>query len=229
MYDLPDIKHAFDLTEDERMIQEMVADFARTEVAPRAAEIDENHSFSEETWSRIVELGLPGIPFPEELGGSDGGTMAYVLAVEELSRVCGSTGLTFAAHVSLGTYPIFKWGGDELRQTYVPKLIAGEYMGAYGLTEPGAGSDSGGTRTTAVKDGDGWVLNGRKCFITNAHHAGVFICTAVTDPSLGAKGISAFVVPREAAGFSLEPGEHKLGMRGSEWASLVFDAHRGVA
>jgi butyryl-CoA dehydrogenase len=111
-------------------------------------------------------------------------------------------------------------------QTYVPKLIAGAYMSAYGLTEPGAGSDSGGTRTTAVKDGDDWVLNGRKCFITNAHHAGVFICTAVTDPSLGAKGISAFVVPREAEGFSLEPGEHKLGMRGSEWASLVFEDAR---
>ncbi len=226
MYDLPDIKHGFDLTEDERMIQEMVADFARTEVAPRAAEIDENHSFSEETWARIVELGLPGIPFPEELGGSDGGTLAYVLAVEEISRACGSTGLTLAAHVSLGTYPIFKWGGDELCQTYVPKLIAGEYMGAYALTEPGAGSDSGGTRTTAVRDGDEWVLNGRKCFITNAHHAGVFICTAVTDPSLGAKGISAFVVPREAEGFSLEQGEEKLGMRGSEWASLVFEDAR---
>lgn len=223
---LPDLKHAFDLTEDQRMVQDMVRDFARTEVEPLAHEIDENHRFPVETWNKMVELGLTGIPFPESYGGSDGGTLAYCLAVEELARVCGSTGLTLAAHVSLGTYPIFKWGNDHLRSEYVPKLIAGEYMGAYGLTEPGAGSDSGGTRTTAVRDGDSWVLNGRKCFITNANYAGTFICTAVTDPELGAKGISAFVVPRETAGFSLEKGETKLGMRGSDWASLVFEDAR---
>jgi alkylation response protein AidB-like acyl-CoA dehydrogenase len=225
-YRLPDVKHAFDLTEDQRMIQEMVRDFARADVEPLAAEIDENHRFPEETWKRMVELGLPGIPFPEEYGGSNGGTLAYCLAVEEISRVCGSTGLTLAAHVSLGTYPIYKWGSDKLRGLYVAKLIAGEYMGAYGLTEPGAGSDSGGTRTTAVRDGGSYVLNGRKCFITNATYAGTFICTAVTDPDLGPKGISAFVVPRETEGFSLEKGEVKLGMRGSDWASLVFEDAR---
>jgi butyryl-CoA dehydrogenase len=224
--DLPQIHHAFDLTEDQRMIRDMVREFAESEVAPLAHEIDENHRFPMETWKKIVELGLPGIPFSEEVGGSDGGTLAYVLAVEELSRVCGSTGLTLAAHVSLGTYPIYKWGGEKLRQMYVPKLIAGEYMGAYGLTEPNAGSDSGGTQTTAVLDGDEYVLNGRKCFCTNATHAGVFIVTAVTDKSLGAKGISAFVVPRDAQGFSLEKGEVKLGMRGSDWASLVFEDTR---
>ncbi len=224
--DLPQIHHAFDLTEDQRMIRDMVREFADSEVAPLAHEIDENHRFPMETWKKIVELGLPGIPFSEDVGGSDGGTLAYVLAVEELSRVCGSTGLTLAAHVSLGTYPIYKWGGERLRQMYVPKLIAGEYMGAYGLTEPNAGSDSGGTQTTAVLDGDEYILNGRKCFCTNATHAGVFIVTAVTDKSLGAKGISAFVVPRDAKGFSLEKGEVKLGMRGSDWASLVFEDTR---
>jgi alkylation response protein AidB-like acyl-CoA dehydrogenase len=226
MNKLPGIQHAFDLTEDERMIQEMVADFAQKEVAPIAAEIDENHRFPTELWSKIVEVGLPGIPFPEELGGSNSSTLAYVLAVEELSKVCGSTGLTFAAHVSLGTYPIYRWGGADLAREYVPRLISGEYMGAYALTEPGAGSDSGGTQTTAVLDGDEYVLNGRKCFTTNANYAGVFICTAVTDKSLGAKGISAFVVPRNVAGFSLEKGEQKLGMRGSDWASLVFEDAR---
>lgn len=225
-YELPEIKTSFDLTEDQAMIQEMVREFAQNEVAPKAAEVDEEHRFDTETWAKIVELGLPGIPFSEEVGGSNGGTLAYILAVEELSRVCGSTGLTLAAQVSLGTYPIYAWGGDKLRSEYVPRLISGEYMGAYGLTEPNAGSDSGGTQTTAVEDGDSWVINGRKCFITNANHAGTFIVTAVFDKSLGAKGIGAFVVPRDTPGFSLEAGDHKLGMRGSDWASLVFEDAR---
>ncbi|MEM7516198.1 MAG: acyl-CoA dehydrogenase family protein [Planctomycetota bacterium] len=226
LYKLPDITHSFDLTEDQRMIQEMVREFALAEVEPIAAEIDENHRFPTETWDKIVELGLPGIPFPEEMGGSNGGTLAYAIAVEELSRVCGSTGLTLAAHVSLGTYPIFKWGSERLRNEHVPKLIAGEYMGCYGLTEPNAGSDSGGTETTAVRDGDEYILNGRKVFITNANHSGTFIVTAVTDKSLGPKGISAFVLTKEANGLLLEKGDHKLGMRGSDWATLVFQDAR---
>ncbi|HKX45448.1 MAG TPA: acyl-CoA dehydrogenase family protein [Planctomycetota bacterium] len=223
---LPAIRHAFELTEDQRMIRDMVREFAAAEVAPIAHAIDEEHRFPTELWARIVELGLPGIPFGEEYGGSGGGTLAYCLAVEELAKVCGSTGLTLAAHVSLGTWPIYAFGSESLKRRYVPKLIAGEYMGAYGLTEPNAGSDSGGTQTTAARSGDGWVLNGRKCFCTNANHAGVFVVTAVTDKSLGPKGISAFAVPRDTAGFSLEPGEHKLGMRGSDWASLVFEDAR---
>ena len=225
-YTLPAIRHAFDLTEDQRRIRDSVREFALAEVAPIAAEIDENHRFPVETWKKIVDMGLPGIPFPEELGGSNGGHLAYCIAVEELSRVCGSTGLTLAAHVSLGTFPIFKWGSERLRDTYVPKLIAGEFMGAYGLTEPNAGSDSGGTETTARRDGDSYVLNGAKCFCTNANFAGTFIVTAVTDPKLGAKGISAFVITRDTKGFSIEPGEKKLGMRGSDWASLIFQDAR---
>jgi alkylation response protein AidB-like acyl-CoA dehydrogenase len=225
-YELPEIRHSFDFTEEETMVREMVSEFAENELAPIAHDIDEHHRFPKETWDKIVELGLPGIPFPEDVGGSDGGTLSYILAVEEMAKVCGSTALGYAAHVSLGTYPIWKWGGKSLRDLYVPKLIAGEYMGAYGLTEPGAGSDSGGTQTTAELDGDEYVLNGRKCFITNANHAGVFIATAVTDKSLGSKGISAFVVPRDIDGFTLEPGEVKLGMRGSDWASLVFQDAR---
>ena len=223
---LPKIDHAFDLTEEQRLIRDMVRDFAVAEVEPKAHEIDEEHRFPVETWKRMVELGLPGIPFPAEFGGSGGDTLSYCIAVEELSRVCASTGLTLAAHVSLGTYPIYRWGSERMRHEYVPRLIAGEYMGAYGLTEPNAGSDSGGTQTTARRDGDGWVLNGAKCFITNANHAGTFIVTAVTDPQLGAKGISAFVVTRDTKGFRVEPGEHKLGMRGSDWASLVFEDAR---
>jgi alkylation response protein AidB-like acyl-CoA dehydrogenase len=223
---LPAITRGLELTEDQTMIRDMVREFAIGEVAPIAHEIDEEHRFPKETWDKIVELGLTGICFPEELGGAGGDTLSYILAVEELSKVCGSTGLTLAAHVSLGTYPIYRWGGDKLCNEYVPRLIAGEYMGAYGLTEPGAGSDSGSTLTTAVLDGDEYILNGRKCFITNANHSGVFICTAVTDKTIGAKGISAFVVPRDIPGFSLEKGERKLGMRGSDWASLVFEDAR---
>ena len=225
-YDLPDIKNSFDLTEDQRMIQDMVREFAVNEVAPKAREVDEEHRFDKDTYNKIVELGLTGIPFPEELGGSNGGTLAYIIAVEEISRVCASTGLTLAAQVSLGTYPIFAWGGDKLAKEYVPRLISGEYMGAYGLTEPNAGSDSGGTQTTATDDGYHWVINGRKCFITNANYAGTFIVTASFDKSLGPKGIGAFVVPRDTPGFSLEKADHKLGMRGSDWASLVFEDAR---
>jgi len=226
MYSPPEIHHGLDLTEDEGMIRDMVREFADNEVAPKAAAIDEEHNFPLKTWEQIIELGLPGIPFPEELGGADSGTLAYVLAVEELSRVCGSTGLTLAAHVSLGTYPIYKWGSERMRSEYVPKLIAGEFMGAYGLTEPNAGSDSGGTETMARRDGDEWVLTGRKCFITNANHSGTFIVTAVSDKDLGPKGISAFVLTKDTPGLVLERGEKKLGMRGSDWASLVFEDAR---
>ena len=226
MYSQPGICHGLDLSEDQGMIRDMVREFADNEIAPGAARIDEEHSFPLDTWNQIVELGLPGIPFPEELGGSDGGTLAYVIAVEEISRVCGSTGLTLAAHVSLGTYPIYKWGSERLCKEYVPKLIAGEFMGAYALTEPNAGSDSGGTETMARRDGDEWVLTGRKCFITNANYSGTFIVSAVSDKELGPKGISAFVLTRDTPGLVLEPGEKKLGMRGSDWASLVFEEAR---
>ena len=225
MITLPDVKHSFDLSESQTMIRDMVREFAQSEVAPIAHEIDENHRFPTETWAKIVELGLPGIPFGEDVGGAGGDTLSYCIAVEELSKVCGSTGLTLAAHVSLGTWPIDAFG-DHLRPLYVPRLIAGEYMGAYGLTEPEAGSDSGSTRTTAIDEGSHWRLNGRKCFCTNANYAGSFIVTAVTTPGIGAKGISAFVVPRDIEGFLLEPGEKKLGMRGSDWGSLVFQDAR---
>ena len=226
MYELPAIKDSFDLTEDQTMIRDMVREFAEKELAPVAAEVDEKHQFSTENWAKLVELGLPGIPFSEEVGGSDGGNLSYIIAVEEISRVCGSTGLAYAAHVSLGTNPIYSWGSERLRNEYVPRLIAGEYMGAYGLTEPNAGSDSGATETTAVRDGDEWVINGRKCFITNATYSGTFIITATVDKSLGPKGICAFVTLKDTPGFSLEHGETKLGMRGSDWASMVFEDAR---
>lgn len=214
---------AFDLSEEQQMIRETVRKFAVEELEPIAGAIDEEHRFPMESWKKMAELGLTGIPISEEYGGAGLDTLSYILAVEEIARVCASTSLTLAAHVSLGTYPIYAWGTEELKRKYVPALASGAELGGYGLTEPGAGSDSGGTRTTAVRDGDSYVLNGRKCFITNASYARTLICTAVTDPGLGAKGISAFVVERDFPGFSVEKGEVKLGMRGSDWASLVFE------
>jgi alkylation response protein AidB-like acyl-CoA dehydrogenase len=212
-----------DLTDEQRMLQETVRKFAVEEVEPIAAEIDRTQRFPTETWKKMADLGICGIPISDELGGAGLGTLAYILVIEELAKVCASTALTLAAHTSLGTYPIFAWGSEALRRRFVPDLASGKAMGAYGLTEPGAGSDAGGTKTIAIKKGDRFVVNGRKCFITNANYASTFICTAVTKKDAGAKGISAFVIPRETKGFLIEKGEEKLGMRGSDWGSLVFD------
>ena len=212
----------FDLTEEQTILRETVRRFADEVVAPGATKADEESQLNEEAWKGICELGLAGLPFPEEYGGAGMDTLSYIIAVEEIARVCASTSLTYAAHVSLGTYPIFAWGAEELKQKYMPGLCSGEYMGAYGLTEPNAGSDSGATQTTAVRDGDDFILNGRKCFITNGYFAKPFICTAQTDKSKGVKGIVAIVVDKDFPGFSVEPGEIKLGMRGSPWNNLVF-------
>ncbi len=212
----------FDLCEEQELIRDTVRRFALDVVAPRAAEADEKAEFQTEVWEGIRDLGLPGLPFDEKWGGAGLDTLSYILAVEELARVCGSTSLTYAAHVSLGSYPIHAWGSEALKERYMPGLCAGEFLGAYGLTEPGAGSDSGGTRTTAEDRGDHYRVNGAKCFITNGNHAKSFIVTAQTDPALGPKGIVALVLDRDMEGFTVEKGEEKLGMRGSDWSNLVF-------
>jgi len=204
------------------MIRETVERFANEVVAPGAKVADEDCKMNEAAWEGMKEMGLTGIPFDEKWGGAGMDTLSYILAVEEISRVCGSTGLTLAAHTSLGTYPIYAWGKEALKEQYLPGLCAGEYMGAYGLTEPGAGSDSAGTKTTGVKDGDDYIINGEKCFITNGSYAKPFIITVQTDASKGAKGIIAMVVDGETRGFSVLKGETKLGMRGSDWTNLVF-------
>ena len=211
-----------DLSEEQEMIRDTVRRFSEEVIAPRAAESDEACTFNLEAWKGMCELGLPGLPIGEEWGGAGMDTLSYILAVEEIAKVCASTALSYAAHVSLGTYPIYAWGTEELKQKYLPGLCSGEYMGAYGLTEPNAGSDSGGTQTTAVREGDHYVVNGRKCFITNGSYAKSFIITAQTDKSLGSKGIVALVLDSEMEGFQIEPGETKLGMRASDWVNLVF-------
>ncbi len=212
----------FDLTEEQEMIRDMVRRFAEEVVAPGAGHADERKELNQEAWDGMKELGMTGLPFPEEWGGAGMDQLSYIIAVEELAKVCASTALTYSAHVSLGTWPIFAFGSDELKKRYLPGLCAGEFMGAYGLTEPGAGSDSAGTQTTAVKDGDDYIINGAKCFITNGSFAKSFVITAQTNKELGSKGIMAMVIDRDQPGFTIEPGEEKLGMRGSDWVNLVF-------
>jgi len=212
----------FDLTEEQEMIRDTVRRFSLEVVKPGARAADENQQLNETAWEGMKELGLTGIPFEEKWGGAGMDTLSYIIAVEEVSRVCASTGLTLAAHTSLGTYPIYAWGSEPLKERYMSGLTAGDYMGAYGLTEPNAGSDSAGTITTAVRDGDDYIINGQKCFITNGSYAKPFIITAQTNKSLGSKGIVAMVIDRDTEGFSVEKGEEKLGMRGSDWTNLFF-------
>ncbi|MFT7516815.1 MAG: butyryl-CoA dehydrogenase [Myxococcota bacterium] len=219
---MSDLVTNFDLSEEQEMIRDTVRQYSREHIAPGAAHADEHKKFNEEAWAGMVELCLPGLPFPEEWGGAGFDTLSYCIAVEEISRVCGSMGLTLAAHVSLGTWPIYAFGSQALKDRYLPGLCSGEFMGAYGLTEPGAGSDSAGTQTTAVLDGDEYIVNGAKCFITNGNYSKSFVITVQTNAELGSKGIMAMVIDRDQPGFSIEPGEEKLGMRGSDWVNLVF-------
>ncbi len=206
------------------MLRDMVHDFAQNEVKPIAAEIDETCRFPEETVRKMGELGLMGIVFPEKYGGAGMDYVCYAIAVEELSRVCASHGITLAAHISLGVNPIYKFGNEEQKREWLPRLCSGEIMGAYGLTEPNAGSDAGGTQTTAVRDGDEWVINGSKRFITNASVSEVYSVTAVTDKEKKpSHGISAFIVPRNTPGFTIDRKEQKLGIRGSDTAGLIFE------
>lgn len=197
--------------------------FALEVVEPRAKEIDETGEFPWDTVKKMAEMGLMGICFPAEYGGAGLDTLCYAIAVEEISRVCGSTGITLAAHVSLGVYPIHAFGTEEQKRKYLVPLAKGEKIGAFGLTEPNAGSDAGATETTAVRDGDSYVLNGTKIFITSAGVAEVCIATALTERGKGTKGISAFIVEKGTPGFSVGTTEKKLGLRGSETAEIVFE------
>lgn len=214
----------FDLTEEQQAIRDTVARFAREKIAPIAADLDERQEFPEETVKELAEMGILGIGFPEEDGGMGGDALSYILAVEELSRVDGSHGIILAAHCSLGVWPIHAFGSPEQKAKYMPKVCSGEYLSSFGLTEPEAGSDAAGTRTTAVLDGDEWVLNGTKQFITNATRAGVLVVTAKTDKTAkGSKGISAFLLETDAPGFKLGKKEDKLGLRASDTRELIFE------
>jgi len=212
------------LDEQQRMIREMVREFAVGNVEPRSSEIDRNCRFPVETFQEMAEMGLMGLPVSEEYGGGGADYLSYAIAVEELARVCASTALSFAAHTSLVVMPIFLFGSEAQKKKYLPDLCGTKLtLGAYGLTEPNAGSDAGGTETTAVKQGNEYLLNGTKIFITNANYAKTFIATAVTEKGIGTKGISAFIFDKDTPGFSLGGKDEKLGMRGSDWGTLQFD------
>jgi alkylation response protein AidB-like acyl-CoA dehydrogenase len=214
----------FGLTEEQRQLQSAVRAFAEGEIAPHVSEWDEKSEFPHEVVKKLGKMGLLGVIFPESLGGAGMGYVEYVLAIEELSRVDGSVGIIVAAHNSLCTNHIMLGGNDEQRKRWIPKLASGEWLGAWGLTEPGSGSDAGGARTTAVKKGDTWVLNGSKTFITNGGHADCAVVLAVTDREKGTRGgISAFVVERGTRGFRPGRKENKLGLRASDTSELIFE------
>ncbi|MHC4840524.1 MAG: acyl-CoA dehydrogenase family protein [Planctomycetota bacterium] len=220
----------FDLSEEQQTIQQTIREFTAEHVSPKAEHLDEVAEFPEDTFKGLAEQGFLGLSIPEEHGGMGFDTLSYILCVEELSRCCGSTGLGYAAHISLGTTPIYLFGTPEQREKYVPTLCqgvddAGELaLGCFGLTEPGAGSDASGTKTTAEKKDDHWLVNGRKAWITNPHYSKTCIFTAKTNPNPAkGKGITAFIAELGTPGFSVEVKEDKLGMRSSDTAQLVYD------
>jgi alkylation response protein AidB-like acyl-CoA dehydrogenase len=214
----------FELTEEQQMIRETVRDFAENEIMPIAAEVDQEGEFPAENFRRMAELGLLGLPWPEEYGGAGGDTVSYAIAAEEISRACGSHGLSYAAHISLGSAPIFLFGTEEQKRKFLTPLARGDAIGALGLTEPEAGSDAGSTKTTAVLDGNEWVLNGAKSLITNGPIAQIMIVIAKTDPSAGGShGISSFILETDAPGFSVGKLEDKMGLKGSPTSQLFFE------
>ena len=214
----------FILNDEQRMVQKMARDFARKEVLPHVAEWEESKAIPREVFRQMGDLGFFALPFPEEVGGLGAGYFGYALAVEEISRVSASLGISYAAHCSIGLGPIFLFGSEAQKERFLGPGLRGEFLASFGLTEPNAGSDAGGTQTKAeLRDGK-WVLNGTKCFITNANLAGVIVATAVTDPEAsGSRRISSFVVPAGTPGFSVGQKYGKLGLRASDTAELVFD------
>ncbi len=213
----------FELTDEQKMLQKMVREYALKEVEPTAAERDEEERFDRDIFDKMAELGLTGIPWPEEYGGIGSDYVSYVIAVEELSRVCASTGVTLSAHVSLASWPIFKYGNETQKQTFLKRLAEGSALGAYALSEPGAGSDVASMKMTAKKDGTDYILNGSKVWITNGGVADIYVVFAKTDVEAGHRGISAFIVEKGTEGFEFGKKEKKLGIRSSPTTELIFE------
>jgi len=214
----------FELSKEQIMLQEMVRDFAVKEIEPYAREVDETGKMRIETFQKLGNLGLLGIPFPEKYGGAGGDTISYCIAVEEIGKACGGTGLSYAANTSLGASPIYYFGTEAQKQEWLVPMAKGEALGAFGLTEPNAGSDAGGTRTKAVLDGDEWVISGEKCWITNAEYARQVIVTAVTGKRENGRNIiSAIIVPTDAPGVTITSPYEKMGVRGSNTCQIVLE------
>ena len=213
----------FTLSKEHEMLRKMYREFAQNEVKPLAQEIDEEERFPSETIPKLAKLGLLGIPFPKKYGGAGGDNLAYAMAVEEIAKTCGTTSVIICAHTSLCCYPIYAYGTEEQKMKYLPDLLSGRKLGAFGLTEPNAGSDASGQQTVAVLEGDHYVLNGTKCFITNATEADTFVVFAMTDRTKGNHGISAFIVEKGFKGFSIGKHEKKMGIRGSSTCDLIFE------
>ncbi|MCM3243898.1 acyl-CoA dehydrogenase [Cytobacillus oceanisediminis] len=212
-------------TGEQEMMRKMVRDFAQTEIAPFVEKMEQGE-FPREILRKMGELGLMGIPIPEKYGGSEMDFTSYIIAIHELSRVSATVGVILSVHTSVGTNPILYFGTEEQKQKYIPKLASGEYLGAFCLTEPSAGSDAGSLKSRAVKDGDHYVINGSKVFITNAGEADVYIVFASTNPELGSKGISAFIVEKDTPGLVFGKDEHKMGLHGSRTLQLTFEDMR---
>ena len=212
----------FELTDEQQLIRDAVREFAAAEVAPIAAELDRDHRFPYELLPRLADMNLMGMPYPEKEGGAGADYVSYVIAVEELSRACASTGIILSAHTSLATWPIFKFGTEAQKERYLHDMASGRRLGAFALTEPAAGTDAAAGTATATQHADGYALNGSKMFITNAPYAEVYIAFAKTDPERGARGMSAFIVEKDTPGFSVGEAEHKLGIRGSSTPPVYF-------
>ena len=213
----------FQLNDEQQQLRRSVREFAEKEIRPHVMEWDEASQFPMETVKEVGKMGLLGTIFPVEYGGAGMGYIEYVIAIEELSRIDGSVGIIVAAHTSLCSNHIFVAGTEEQRRKYIPKLATGEFLGAWGLTEPGSGSDAGGARMTAVRKGNNWVLNGNKTFCTNGHYADVLVVIAVTDKTAHTHGLSAFIIDKDTKGFRPGKKENKLGLRASDTSELIFE------
>ena len=213
----------FQLSDEQLQLKKSIREFAEREIAPHVMEWDEACHYPTKVIKELGSMGAMGVLFPAEYGGAGLGYVEYVIVIEELSRVDGSVGITVAGHTSLCTNHIFENGNEEQKRKYVPKLASGEFIGAWGLTEPGSGSDAGGARMSAVRRDGGWVLNGTKTFITNGHHADVVVVIAVTDKTAHTHGLSAFVVEKGTKGFRPGKKENKLGLRASDTSELIFE------